>query len=204
MGAAHPDHKASSSSDAPVILLTGRPGIGKTTAIQHVVNALGSKAGGFCTREVRAEGRRTGFELVTLDGKIAFLATQDPDVALDRPAPFGRYRVNLDAIDALGVPALLDALERCQIVVVDEIGPMEILSPRFRGAILRILESEAAVVGAIVLRPHPFADRVKAHPRVAVRHITRDNRDDLPRLILSELGHRGWQGQDRTMNRGKL
>jgi nucleoside-triphosphatase len=53
-------------------------------------------------------------------------------VTFDRPAPFGRYRVNLDAIDTVGVPALLDALDQSQVVVVDEIGPMEILSPRFR------------------------------------------------------------------------
>ena len=137
--------------------------------------------------------------MVTLNGKTALLATKDPDVALDRPAPFGRYRVNLDAIDALGVPALLDALDRGLVIVVDEIGPMEILSPCFRDAILRILEGDAAVVGTVVLRPQPpvlslgegFAGRVKAHPRVTTRHITRDNRDDLPDQILSELaGHR--------------
>ncbi|MBN1581804.1 MAG: hypothetical protein JXA89_13955 [Anaerolineae bacterium] len=64
------------------------------------------------------------------------------------------------------------------------------MSPRFRDAILRIPDSEVAVVGAIVLRSQPFADRVKAHPRVTVRHITRDNRDNLPTQILSELTQR--------------
>jgi nucleoside-triphosphatase len=91
-------------------------------------------------------------------------------------------------------------LEEGLVVVVDEIGPMEILSPRFRDAILRILDSQAAVVGAIVLRPHPFADRVKAHPRVTVRTITASNRDDLPAQILSELARhspvRGRQGSE--------
>jgi nucleoside-triphosphatase len=176
------------SRAAPVILLTGRPGTGKTTAIRRIADALGDRAGGFYTREVRAAGRRTGFELVTLAGEAAPLATRDPGVTFRRPAPFGRYRVNLDAIDAAGVPALLDALHRGQVVVVDEIGPMEILSPRFRDAILTLLDSEAAVVGTVVLRPQPFADRVKAHPRVTVRTITVDNRDDLPEQVLSALG----------------
>jgi nucleoside-triphosphatase len=126
-----------------------------------------------------------------LDGQTAHLAAKDRDVTFGRSAPFGRYRVNLDAIDTVGVPALLNALHRGQVIVVDEIGPMEILSPRFRDAILRILDSSAAIVGAIVLRPQPFADRVKAHPRATLRHITRDNRDDLPAQILSELAHRG-------------
>lgn len=187
MSARRPADNASSSTSAPVILLTGRPGIGKTTAIGRIVAALSDRAAGFYTREVRAAGRRTGFELVTLSREAAPLATRDPGLAFDRPAPFGRYRVNLDAIDALGVPALLDALDRGQVIVVDEIGPMEILSPRFRDAILTILDSDALVVGAIVLRPHPFADQVKAHPRVTVRSITLDNRDHLPAQILSEL-----------------
>jgi len=108
-------------------------------------------------------------------------------VVFDRQVPFGRYRVNLDAVDALGVPALLDALARGRVVVVDEIGPMELLSPRFRDAILTVLDSEAPGVGTVVLRPHPFADRVKAHPRVRLVTITAANRDDLPAQILSEL-----------------
>jgi nucleoside-triphosphatase len=182
-----------SSGAAPVILLTGRPGIGKTTAIRHIVAALGERAGGFYTREVRAHAtrRRTGFELVTLDGETAPLATRDPDVIFERHVPFGRYRVNLDAIGAVGVPALLRALDEGRVIVVDEIGPMEIMSSRFRDAILRILDGGAAVVGAIVRRPQPFADRVKAHPRVTVKTITADNRDDLPAQILSELAHCG-------------
>jgi nucleoside-triphosphatase len=175
----------------PVLLLTGRPGVGKTTALRQVVAALGDRAGGFYTREVRAAGRRTGFELVTLSGEAALLATVDPQVALARPRPFGRYRVDLDAVAAVGVPALLDALALGQVVVVDEIGPMEILSPRFQEAILRILEGDAPVVGTIVQRPQAFADRVKAHPRVTVRPITRDNRDELPGQIVSELAQHG-------------
>jgi nucleoside-triphosphatase len=195
LSAGHPGDKPASSSAVPVVLLTGRPGIGKTTAIRQVVNALGNRAGGFYTRELRARevqagGRRTGFELVTLDGETALLATRDPGVVLERQAALGRYRVNLDAIDALGAPALLDALHRDQVVVVDEIGPMEILSPRFRDAILTILAGNVAVVGTVVLRPQPFADRVKAHPRVTVRQITVDNRDDLPAQILAQLAVR--------------
>ena len=129
-----------------------------------------------------------GFERVTLAGERALLATRDREVPLARPRPFGRYRVDLEAIEQVGVPALLDALARGQVVVVDEIGPMEILSPRFREAILTLLEGEAAIVGTVVQRPHPFADRIKAHPRVSVRTLTTENREELPAQILAELG----------------
>jgi nucleoside-triphosphatase len=172
---------------APVILLSGRPGVGKTTALRRIVEGLEGDTGGFYTREVRTGGRRTGFELVTLDGKHALLATSDPGMALGHPVPFGRYRVDLEAIDTIGVPALLHALQQGLVVVVDEIGPMEIRSPRFREAILQILEGDVPVVGTIYARPQPFADRVKAHPRVRVPTITVENRDTLAGEVLAEL-----------------
>jgi nucleoside-triphosphatase len=181
----------------PVILLTGWPGVGKTTALRRIVEGLEGSAGGFYTREVRTGGRRTGFELVTLEGERALLATTDPSAELGRPVSFGRYRVDLEAIDAVGVPALVLALQQGRVVVVDEIGPMEIgpmeigpmeiRSARFREAILKILDGEAPVVGTIYGRPQPFADRVKAHPRARVREITMDNRDALPGEVLAEL-----------------
>ena len=186
------------TGSAPAFLLTGRPAVGKTTVLVTVASALGRRAGGFYTREVRIGRKRAGFEIVTLDGDTAWLAAKDPPIPFARSQRLGSYRVNLDAIDALAVPSMLDALTRGQVVVVDEIGPMEILSPRFRDAILSVLESDVAVIGTVVLRPQPpvlslgegFADRVKAHPRVTVRHITRDNRDSLPDQILSELARR--------------
>jgi nucleoside-triphosphatase len=131
-----------------------------------------------------------GFELVTLAGRTSLLATKDPGITFDRQVPFGRYRGNLDAIDTVGVPALLDARDAGRVVVVDEIGPMEILSLRFRNAILTILDSKATVIGTVVLRPQPFADRVKAHPRVTIRPITASNRNELPRQILLQLVRR--------------
>lgn len=69
----------------------------------------------------------TGFERVTLAGKRALLATKDRDLVFYRAVPFSRYRVNLEAIEVVSVPALLEALKRGQAivsVVCAEIGPM--------------------------------------------------------------------------------
>jgi nucleoside-triphosphatase len=117
------------ASNNPAILLTGRPGVGKSTAISKIVSLLGDRAAGFYTREIRAGGQskilgtkcigRTGFEIVTLDGRVGYLATRDPDIAFAWAASFGRYRVNLEAIDALAVPAIRQAMKRGQVVVID-------------------------------------------------------------------------------------
>jgi nucleoside-triphosphatase len=171
----------------PVILLTGQPGIGKTTVIKAIVSLLGDKAGGFYTREVRARGRRVGFEIVTLAGQTGYLATKDPDISFRQEARFGTYRVNLEGIDSVAVPALYRAMEQGQIVVIDEIGPMEILSKPFCQAVLEMLDSEAPVLGTIVQRRNAFADQVKEHPRVTVRQVTVTNRDRIAEGVYNEL-----------------
>lgn len=176
------------ASNNPVILLTGRPGIGKTTVIKKIVSLLGRETcGGFYTREIRLAGQRTGFEIVTLAGQTNYLATKLPEICFVRGVPFGKYRVNLEAIEMVAVPAMLDALRQDQIIVIDEIGPMEILSEAFCQAVLDILDSSCPVIGAIVQRPNTFADRVKAHSRVVVRPITMANRARLPLQIYGKL-----------------
>lgn len=174
-------------SEAPIILLTGGPGIGKTTIVNRVVSQLGGGAGGFYTRELRSRRQRTGFELVTLDGRLALLADTYPDPDHPNSKSFGRYTVHLDALEGVGVPALLAALDRDDLLIVDEIGPMEMLSNLFCSTIFHILDSHAPVLGTIVQREHPVADRIKVHPRVSIWTVRFDNRDDLPAKILEIL-----------------
>lgn len=174
-------------SNRPVILLTGRPGVGKSTVIKTVVSRLGHGAGGFYTREVRIAGKRTGFEIVSLAGKTVLLATKSPDITFTTEIPFGKYRVNLAAIELLAVPSLHQAVKQGQIVVIDEIGPMELLSEKFYQAVREILDFPALVLGTVVERPHPLADRIKQHPRIQLQQITLANRDLLPRQIETVL-----------------
>lgn len=97
-------------SHRPVILLTGRPGVGKSTIIQAVVSRLSHHAGGFYTQEVRVAGKRTGFEIATLADVTGLLATSSPEITFSEEASFGKYRVNLAAINRLAVPALRQAI----------------------------------------------------------------------------------------------
>lgn len=171
----------------PLILLTGQPGVGKSTAIKQVISLLRDQAGGFYTHEVRVGDKRTGFKIVTVDGHSDYLATKDPTITFARETPFKGYRVNLEAIDTIAVPSLYRALEQGQAIVIDEIGPMEFFSERFCQTVLEILDSEAVGVGTIVQRPNAFADQIKAHHRVEVIQVTIDNRDRIAAQIYTEL-----------------
>lgn len=165
------------------ILLTGAPGSGKTTVIRRVLTQLDGPVGGFYTQEIRAHGERQGFEIITLDGRRDTLA----HVNLRGRKRVGRYGVDVAALDTLAVTAIEKAIAAGGIVVIDEIGPMEILSERFRHAVLEALHSEAQVLGTIVLRGLAFADQIKAMPGVTLLQVRRESQEALVAQILGLL-----------------
>ena len=164
-----------------VYLLTGTPGTGKTSLIKQVVASMKGNAGGFYTEEIRTRGARQGFRLVTLDGKDAILA----HVNFDSPYRVGKYGVNLDSLDRIGVPALHKASQQCELVIIDEIGKMEMLSANFREVISNLIDSGKRILGTIMLNPHPWADAIKRHPQVNLITVTRTNHQ----RVLEEIRH---------------
>ncbi len=165
-------------------LLTGPPGCGKTTAIRRILAGLEIPAGGFFTQEIREAGRRMGFQLVTLDGQEAVLAHVD----IAGPPRVSKYGLDLAALDSVGVRAVRTAIEAGTLVVIDEIGPMEMRSSAFRQVVREALGSKLSILGSIVRRPAPFSDEVKAHPAVRLVELNRANRDQVIAQLLSSLG----------------
>ncbi|MGD2153460.1 MAG: nucleoside-triphosphatase [Gemmatimonadales bacterium] len=163
----------------PRILLTGRPGCGKTTVIRRGVEQIGrDRCAGFYTEEVRERGRRVGFDVVTLAGRrgpLARLGARGPRV--------GRYGVDLASFDELGVGALERALEAgAPVLVVDELGKMELYSARFVAILEQLFDPAAshAVLGTVMERSHPKVDPLRGRPGVEVIRVTERNRCELP------------------------
>ena len=164
------------------VLLTGRPGCGKTTLIKQVVNKLPRGAGGFYTEEIRDGGSRAGFKIVTLDGEEVVFAHVD----FKTPDHVGKYGLDLSALERIGVDAVRQAIQARRLVVIDEIGPMEIRSPIFREAVNEALDSEVPVLATIFARSLPFTDAIKSRPDVTLIEVRPDNRERL----VSELSDR--------------
>jgi len=95
------------------------------------------EAGGFYTEEIRSRGVREGFRLVTLDGQSAILA----HINIHSPYLVSKYGVDVDSLDRVGVSALHQAAQQCDLVVIDEIGKMELFSANFREVALQIIDS---------------------------------------------------------------
>ncbi len=141
------------------------------------------KAGGFYTEEIRRHGTREGFRLVTLDGQEPILAHID----IGSPHRVGKYGVDIESLDRVGVSALRRAIQQCDLVVIDEIGKMELFSASFREAVSQAIDSGRRVLGSIMLKPNPWADAIKRHPQVNLVTVTRANHQDLLKGLLDWL-----------------
>ena len=137
------------------------------------------KAGGFYTEEIRSHGVREGFRLVTLDGQEAILA----HINIHSSYQVSKYGVDVEGLDRVGVSALHKAAELCNLVIIDEIGKMELFSANFREAVSQIIDSGKRVLGTIMLNPNPWADAIKRQPQVNLVTVTRTNHQD----VLEEL-----------------
>ncbi|MDX1615720.1 MAG: NTPase [Candidatus Promineifilaceae bacterium] len=165
------------------ILITGRPGSGKTTLIRRVVKKLPYPAHGFYTKEIRQDGRRQGFALVTLTGQRGLLA----HVKRSGSPRVGRYGVDVSTLQQLGVKSIEQAIEMDGLIVIDEIGPMELLSDPFRQIVRRALNGDKPVLATIVSRSLPFADQIKTRPDVTLITVSPNNRDRLAVQITERL-----------------
>jgi nucleoside-triphosphatase len=165
------------------LLLTGIPGIGKTTLMMRLFESLRElNPVGFYTEEIREAGERKGFELVSLDGRKGLLA----HVSIRSPYRVGRYGVDLRGFEdfLVSIP-FLDSPS--PLILIDEIGKMECLSGRFRSLLIQLLDSGKEVIATIALRGEGFIAEIKRRRDVRLFEITGQNRDSLLSEILREV-----------------
>jgi nucleoside-triphosphatase len=177
------------------VLLEGRPGIGKTTVTRRLIALLrnvGVPLGGFVTHEIRVRGRREGFMVEAVSGDRGVLAHID----LPGPPRVGRYGVDLQAFERIALPPMA-APQPGGVVVVDELGKMELASPAFRDAVSVLWDREVAVVATVQLHHHPLTDALKRRPDVQVLRVTEHSRDALPDQLAAELRTVGAAGRAR-------
>ncbi len=165
------------------LILTGRPGVGKTMIIKHIASALGARAGGFYTEEIRGPGGRKGFRVVTLDGEEATLAHVD----IRSRSKVGRYGVNVAAFERVGVAALRAAIQQAEVVVFDEIGKMELFSPQFKSMAIKAIDGGKPVIATAMMGSHPWVDALKQMPGVMTVEVTKQNRDAMAARVLGWL-----------------
>jgi len=163
------------------ILITGPPGIGKTTLIKKISHALQYlNPAGFFTEEIRVGGIRKGFSLVSLDGRRSTLSHTDI-VSLDR---LGKYGVDISAFeDFLDHIAFLNP--DAGVLIIDEIGKMECISDKFKRLLKTILTEERPVIAAISMKGDGIIREIKRRADIELFVMTQNNRDSLLPKILT-------------------
>lgn len=179
---------------AKLLLLTGPKRVGKSTAIQRIIATVGGQNfAGFYTRERRNEVRRSGFDIVMLDGRVGGIASIDSDspMRVGREMEGGRlrYGVTLEFLDSVAVPAIEEAARLGErVLVMDEIGPMQVYSQRFTKAVEALFGTDVLVLGTIVERSTEWTDALKSRPDVETFGLTPQNRDTMTEMMALYIG----------------
>ncbi|MCX8164680.1 MAG: NTPase [Aquificaceae bacterium] len=169
------------------IVLTGPPGIGKTTIIKKLVKALGNRALGFWTEEVRDQKtkERVGFKVVTTEGKSLIFASK----RYASKHLVGSYGVKVERFEDIVLPVLQKALRENKLVVIDEVGKMELFSKPFKTIVRELVhDPKKSLMLTIPIRDvDPLVGEIRRLVGAVIVEVTKDNRDSLPEDLLSLL-----------------
>jgi nucleoside-triphosphatase len=94
----------------------------------------------------------------------------------------------LEDLDAVGAEAILKAVRECDVIAIDEIGPMELFSEKFRLAVKKAVESSKLIIGVVHWKArHRLIDEVKAREDVEICAVTYENRDKIHEAIVEKV-----------------
>jgi len=165
------------------VLVTGLPGVGKTTLIKKLSKALTYlHPVGFYTEEIREGGERKGFELVSLEGKRGLLSHKH----IESPYKVGHYGVDIKGFeDFLDSVSFFSPFTR--LMIIDEIGKMECFSDQFKRLLREALDSEKWIIATIAFKGSGLIAEVKERQDIKLFEVTKGNRDSLFSEILKEV-----------------
>jgi len=170
------------------LFLTGEPGCGKTTAIRELARILiakGMKPGGMISGEIRKAGVRIGFSLEDLATKQTGVLAHMEQTTGPR---VGKYRVNLVGIEQVGVTSIRRAIVDADVIIVDELGTMELCSKPFVSAVEMALNSPKPFVGTIHKRAsHYLLTAIRSDASCEIVEVTKENREEIPSLIAQRM-----------------
>ena len=165
------------------ILITGYPGVGKTTIINKIIKDLSCSIGGFYTHEMRENGRRTGFYITDFEGNQMIMASERSN----SPYRVNKYGVNIDAFEKIGIPAMERALQNADLIVIDEIGRMEMFSPKFCDMLRIVFDSDKPLLATIKKIDCELTKELKQRKDVIIFEVTANNRDRISDEITKKI-----------------
>ncbi|MDZ7264653.1 MAG: nucleoside-triphosphatase [candidate division KSB1 bacterium] len=176
--------KATMQPHAKNIFLTGALHSGKSTIINQVLQRMtGWNIGGFRTRPVFESAQKCGFVLQSFDGLEECFAHTE----MKSSAQFDIYHYDSRKFDDLGATILQRALTDSDLIVMDEIGMMEMQAKQFQQMICRCLDAPVRVLGAFQQRADWFRALLSDREDTMIVAVDPSNRIELVEWIISLL-----------------
>ncbi|MCX6664615.1 MAG: NTPase [Euryarchaeota archaeon] len=172
--------------DVPKIGITGMPSVGKTKTLIKIIEKLettGYKVEGMITDPIVEKKKRVGFyvvDWVTKEKEV--FARLDWDVK-DK---IGKYGVDVTALEKVGIPAIQKAIDdpAINIIIIDEIGKMEMLSEKFCEVVIDALDSDKPLLVTLHKKSRsPLLQDVRRRDDIRILEVTQVNRNLLPYKI---------------------
>ncbi len=165
--------------------ITGLPGSGKTYALLRVIEMLKEEElsiGGMVDEPIEDGRKKTGFTVRNLltDEKAVFAGTD-----IESKIVVGKMGVDLSKLEGVGVKALKDAIEQCDIIVIDEVGKMEVESEAVHSAVKETLEADKPMIITLHKKSrNPLLQDIRRRDDVRILEVTPTNRNILPYKIV--------------------
>lgn len=165
-------------------LLTGKPRVGKSTLIKNLINEIGfDLCGGFYTEEIRNSNDRIGFRCVSMDGETVEISHVDSPSQIR----IGRYGVNVEKFEEFAIRKLNEAMKFKKIIILDEIGFMQMISKPFQKVVKEMVLNRNIVLGTIPADSHPDIDPIKFSKEVELISVNEWNRDKVSTFLIKEI-----------------
>ncbi|MFW6134132.1 MAG: nucleoside-triphosphatase [Elusimicrobiota bacterium] len=161
-------------------LITGNPGTGKTTLIKKAISDIDHPVG-FYTEEIRKNGKRCGFITNTLS---TCNSQQLAHTDISSEHTLGKYKINVQNFEKL-IKKEFENYTKAELLVIDEIGKMEIFSKYFREKIIELLNSPIPLIGIIQKTNYPFIKNLTSRNDITIVELKRNNSENLFQKITS-------------------
>ncbi|NHJ32740.1 MAG: AAA family ATPase [Asgard group archaeon] len=165
------------------IMLTGFPRVGKTTVIMRFLEKTRRECSGFYTEEIKNQnGRREGFKVVGIStGEVGILA----HINVKSFRKVGKYFVDIEGFEAVALPEM-DT--KAEIVIIDEIGKMELYSSKFKFQLLHNLNNQNVLATITKKGGGNYVELMKKREDIELIELTKQNRDEVVKELLERIG----------------
>jgi nucleoside-triphosphatase len=165
--------------------ITGLPRVGKTQALLKLIGLLEEEevtVGGMVTEAIITKGERVGFNIMDWSTKeVAVMAHVD----IESKIIVSDYGVDLEAIERIGIPAIQTAIDEKDVIVIDEVGKMEVECAAFSVVVKEALETDKPILLTLHKKSrNPLLQDIRRRDDVRILEVTNLNKDFLPFKIL--------------------